>query len=84
MLVFCPHCEVHLKTEGEQKNHLFSISHVKNILGSEYAGRELSGVVHPLLALVVSLDLMYHLQVLKCGITEPCHFCRYQCCCFHK
>ncbi|KAK3863154.1 hypothetical protein Pcinc_031031 [Petrolisthes cinctipes] len=38
VLLFCSYCELKLKTETEQKNHLFSIAHVKNILGPEYAG----------------------------------------------
>ncbi|KAK4303675.1 hypothetical protein Pmani_024330 [Petrolisthes manimaculis] len=38
VLLFCSYCDLNLKSETEQKNHLFSIAHVKNILGPEYAG----------------------------------------------
>lgn len=34
----CSYCDVTLKTEAEQKGHLFSTHHVKNILGQEYSG----------------------------------------------
>ncbi|KAK7066973.1 hypothetical protein SK128_025266 [Halocaridina rubra] len=39
VLLYCPYCEVPLKTESVQKGHLFSSSHVKKILGSEYVGQ---------------------------------------------
>ncbi|XP_063846505.1 uncharacterized protein LOC135092159 [Scylla paramamosain] len=37
-LTDCPYCNVFLKTEAEQKTHLFSSSHVRRILGGEYCG----------------------------------------------
>lgn len=38
VLTDCPYCGVSLKTEAEQKGHLFASHHVKSILGPEFVG----------------------------------------------
>ncbi|XP_064099951.1 uncharacterized protein LOC135210920 [Macrobrachium nipponense] len=38
VLDYCPYCLVTLKTEAEQKGHLFAAQHIRKILGTEYAG----------------------------------------------
>ncbi|XP_042892055.1 uncharacterized protein LOC122266394 isoform X2 [Penaeus japonicus] len=38
VLTDCPYCDVSLKTEAEQKGHLFASHHVKSILGPEFVG----------------------------------------------
>ncbi|XP_045625890.1 uncharacterized protein [Procambarus clarkii] len=38
VLVQCPYCDITLDTEVEQKNHLFSILHVRKVLGAEFNG----------------------------------------------
>ncbi|XP_066987359.1 uncharacterized protein [Macrobrachium rosenbergii] len=38
VLDYCPYCSVTLKTEAEQKGHLFAAQHIRKILGTEYVG----------------------------------------------